>query len=60
MSGGILILIGMLLCLAGAWSVRMAVLAAGFGVSWLLADTFGASTTTALLISSREPSSPSC
>ena len=51
MSGGILILIGMLLCLAGAWSVRMAVLAAGFGVSWLLADTFGASTTTALLIS---------
>ena len=50
MSGGILILIGLLLCLSGAWSVRLAVLAAGFGVSWLLADTFGASTGTALLI----------
>jgi hypothetical protein len=51
MSGGILILIGMLLCLTGAWSVRMAVIAAGFGVSWLLADTFGASTSIALVIS---------
>ena len=50
MSGAILILIGLLLCLTGAWSVRLAVLAAGFGVSWLLADTFGASTGTALLI----------
>lgn len=51
MSGGILILMGLFLCLAGAWSVRLAVLAAGFGVSWLLADTFGASAWTALLIS---------
>jgi len=50
MSGAILILIGLLLCLTGAWSVRLAVLAAGFGVSWLLADTFGAATGTALLI----------
>jgi len=50
MSGVVLILIGMLLCLTGAWSVRLAVLTAGFGVSWLLADTFGASTGTALLI----------
>jgi len=50
MSGAILILIGLLLCLTGAWSVRLAVLAAGFGVSWLLADTFGATTGTALLI----------
>ena len=50
MSGGILILIGLLLCLAGAWSVRLAVLTAGFGASWLLADTFGASTATALLV----------
>lgn len=51
MSGGILILIGLLLCLTGAWSVRLAVLAAGFGASWLVADTFDASTSTALLIS---------
>jgi Domain of unknown function (DUF4203) len=50
MSGAVLILIGLLLCLTGAWSVRLAVLAAGFGLSWLLADTFGASTGTALLI----------
>jgi hypothetical protein len=50
MSGVVLILIGMLLCLTGAWSVRLAVLTAGFGVSWLLADAFGASTGTALLI----------
>ena len=51
MSGGILILIGLLLCLTGAWSVRLAVITAGFGASWLLADTFGASTATALLVS---------
>ncbi|MGZ5406110.1 MAG: hypothetical protein ACXWDL_15780, partial [Nocardioides sp.] len=36
---------------AGAWSIRLAVLAAGFGASWLLADVFGASTSTALLVS---------
>lgn len=51
MSGGILVLIGLFLCLAGAWSIRLAVLAAGFGASWLLADVFGASTSTALLVS---------
>lgn len=51
MSGGVLILIGLLLCLTGAWSVRLAVLAAGFGASWLVADTFDSSTSTALLVS---------
>ncbi len=51
MSGGILILIGLVLCLTGALSVRLAVITAGFGASWLLADTFGASTLTALLVS---------
>jgi hypothetical protein len=51
MSGGVLILVGLVLCLTGAWSVRLAVLAAGFGASWLVADTFDASTSTALLIS---------
>lgn len=51
MSGGILVLIGLALCLTGAWSIRLAVLAAGFGACWLLADVFDASTSTALLIS---------
>jgi hypothetical protein len=51
MSGGVLILIGLVLCLTGAWSVRLAVLAAGFGASWLVADTFDASISTALLVS---------
>jgi hypothetical protein len=44
------ILIGLALCLAGARSVRLAVLAAGFGVAWTLAEAFGADTGTALLI----------
>lgn len=44
------ILIGLALCLAGSRSVRLAVLAAGFGVAWTLAEAFGADTGTALLI----------
>jgi hypothetical protein len=50
MSASILIVIGLLLCFAGAWSVRLCVLAAGFGAAWLLADVFGASFGTALLV----------
>jgi len=50
MSAGLLILIGALLCFAGAWSTRIVVLACGFGASWLLADAFGATTTTAVLV----------
>lgn len=44
------ILIGLALCLAGSRSVRLAVLAAGFGVAWTLAQAFDADTGTALLI----------
>jgi hypothetical protein len=49
-SAVVLVLVGAVLCFFGARSVRLAVLAAGFGASWLLADVFGASTTTTLVI----------
>jgi len=45
-----LLLVGVLLCFAGALSVRLAVLTAGFGLSWLLADAFGAGFGTGLII----------
>jgi hypothetical protein len=51
MSALAIILVGLLLCLAGALSVRLAVLAAGFGVAWTLAVAFDADTGTTLLIS---------
>lgn len=51
MSALAIILVGLLLCLAGALSVRLAVLAAGFGVAWMLAVAFDADTGTTLLIS---------
>jgi hypothetical protein len=50
MSGLILVVIGALLCFAGAWSLRLAVTAAGFGAGWLIGDAFDASTTTTLLL----------
>ena len=51
MSAAVLVLVGLVLLLAGAWSIRLAVLASGFGASWLLAEVFGASFLTALLVS---------
>jgi hypothetical protein len=50
MSSAVLLVVGALLCFAGALSVRFAVLIAGFGLSWLLADVFGAGFGTGLLI----------
>ncbi len=50
MSGLLLILVGIVLVLAGARSLRTVVLAAGFGVSWLVADAAGASVLTGLLV----------
>jgi hypothetical protein len=50
MSGAVLVAIGLLLCLTGAWSMRLAVLAAGFGAAWLIADAFDASSSAALVI----------
>ena len=50
MSAALLVLVGALLCFAGAWSARVTVLLAGFGASWLLADRLGASESTTLLV----------
>lgn len=50
MSGWIIVLVGALLCFLGIGSLHVAVLASGFGIGWLLADVFGASDGTALLI----------
>lgn len=50
MSAVAAILVGLVLCLAGSLSVRLAVLAAGFGVAWTLTVALDAETGTALLI----------
>jgi len=41
-----LLLVGLVLCFAGARSLRLTVLVAGFGLGWLLADAFGANVAT--------------
>lgn len=50
MSGTLMILVGTVLALSGVWSIRVAVVAAAMGSSWLLADAFGASTATGILV----------
>lgn len=50
MSGWIVLLVGVVLCFFGIGSLHLALLASGFGVGWLLADVFNASTGVALLI----------
>ena len=42
--------IGLVLCFAGARSLRLTVLVAGFGLCWLLADAFGASVGTTFVV----------
>ena len=49
-SGLVVVGVGIVLCFFGIGSVHVAVLASGFGLGWLLADLFAASTWTALLI----------
>ncbi|MEV0893721.1 DUF4203 domain-containing protein [Promicromonospora sp. MEB111] len=44
------ILVGLVLCLAGTRSVRLAVFTAGFGVAWTLAEAMNADTGTVLLV----------
>jgi hypothetical protein len=51
MTAVVLVALGAVLCLAGARSARLAVLVSGFGAAWIVADAFGASLTTTLLIS---------
>jgi hypothetical protein len=50
MTPAVLILLGVVLCFLGTFSLRVAVLVAGFGVGWLLANTFGASAVTELVV----------
>ena len=45
-----LLVIGLVLCFAGARSLRLTVLVAGFGLCWLLADAFGAGVATTFLV----------
>jgi hypothetical protein len=45
-----LILLGAVLCFLGTTSIRVVVLIAGAGVGWLLANAFGATTTTQVLV----------
>ncbi len=49
-SGLVVVGVGIVLCFFGIGSVHVAILASGFGLGWLLADLFAASTWTALLI----------
>lgn len=51
MSAVALVAVGLLLCFAGAWSLRVTVAAAGFGLTWQLAALFGAGLTITLLAS---------
>lgn len=50
MSGGVMVLVGLLLAVSGIWSIRLAVVAAGAGAAWLLAEAFGAGLGTGLLV----------
>src|SRR4051812_31989114 len=49
MSGGVMLIVGLVLALAGIWSVRVALTAAGAGTAWLLADALGSGAVTGLL-----------
>jgi hypothetical protein len=50
MSGVLMVVVGLGVALAGIWSIRLAVVAAAAGASWLVADAFGASFVTGLLV----------
>lgn len=50
MTGWVAVVIGLLLCFAGMASLHLAVLLSGFGLAWMLADAFGASGATTLVI----------
>ncbi|MDH2416005.1 hypothetical protein [Nocardioides sp. CER19] len=50
MSAAVLAVLGFILCFLGALSVRLAVLIAGGGLGWLLAEAFDASAATMVLV----------
>lgn len=50
MSGWVVVGVGVVLCFFGIGSVHLAIMASGFGLGWLLADLFGASAWTTLIV----------
>jgi hypothetical protein len=46
----VIVLVGLMLCFLGVGSVHLGVPASGFAIGWLLAESFGASPGTAVLI----------
>jgi hypothetical protein len=50
MSGWVVLAVGVVLCFLGVGSVHLAILASAFGLGWLLADLFGATASTALIV----------
>ncbi len=50
MSGLTMIVIGLVLGLAGGWSIRTVLMLVGFGAGWLLADVFNASLLVSLVV----------
>lgn len=50
MSGWIVVAVGVVLCFFGIGSVHLAIMASGFGLGWLLADLFGATGWTTVLV----------
>lgn len=50
MSGLTMVVIGLVLGLAGGWSIRTVLMVVGFGAGWLVADVFGASLLATLVI----------
>jgi hypothetical protein len=50
MSGALMVVVGVVVALAGIWSIRLAVVAAAAGASWLVADAFGTSFVSGLLV----------
>ena len=50
MSGWAIVGVGIVLCFFGVGSLHVAILASGFGLGWVLADIFGATEWTALII----------
>jgi hypothetical protein len=60
MSGLLLVVVGLILALAGARSLRWAFFAAGLGAGWLVATVVGASAGSALLWAAGGRSLHSC
>jgi len=50
MSGLMMIVIGLVLGLAGGWSIRTVLMLVGFGAGWLLANVFDANLLVSLVI----------